>query len=32
MNKADSDHIANYLERAGLTQTETAEELIRSAQ
>ena len=26
MNKADSDHIANYLERAGLTQTETAEE------
>jgi len=26
MNKADSDHIANYLERAGLTQAETAEE------
>jgi len=26
MNKADSDHVANYLERAGLRQTEIVEE------
>jgi len=26
MNKADSDQVANYLGRAGLTQTETADE------